>query len=133
MVGVIKRLVEGRKGLPPETVRKARPTRNPLVTWEDLPDGSAALTAPLQATGKGLLANMARKAGKPDVKTFELEPVGAFVWNLCDGVHSFESIAKKLQGRFKMNRLEAETALLAFLQMLGRKRLISLSVTKNKR
>lgn len=133
MVGVIRRLVEGKKGMAPDAVRKARPTRNPVVTWIEAPDGSAQLTAPLAATGKGFWAAMARKAGKPDEKTFELEPVGAFVWNLCDGKHSFETIARKLQGRFKMNRLEAETALLAFLQMLGRKRLITLSVNQRTR
>ncbi len=75
---------------------------------------------------------LARWARMPDTKEFELESVGAFVWDLCDGQHTTESIARKLRDRYKMNRLEAETALGAYLETLSRRRLIVLAIPQSK-
>lgn len=107
-------------------MRRARPLRNPLIVYEISEDGSALLIAPLATQGRGVLGAMAKKLGKPDTKKFDLDPVGAMVWQLCDGQHTFDGIAKRLRDRFKMNRLEAEAALGAFLQTLVKKRLISI-------
>lgn len=109
-------------------MRRARPLRNPLIEYEVAKDGSALLIAPLATQGRGVLAALAKKAGKPDTKKIELEPIGAFVWQDCDGRHTFETIAKKLCGKFKMNRLEAEASLGAFLQTLVKRRLIEMLV-----
>ena len=62
----------------------------------------------------------------------ELEEVGAFVWNLCDGKNSFEFIAKKLGAQFRLSRLESEASLTAFLQMLSQRKLITLMVASKK-
>ncbi len=59
-------------------------------------------------------------------RTFELEPIGAFVWGLCDGQRTVEGIARALREQFKLNRVEAEAALVAFLQTLSRRGLITL-------
>lgn len=66
------------------------------------------------------------------MKSFELEPVGALVWSLCDGRHTFESISQKLRDRYKMNRLEADAALSAFLKMLGQRGLITVDAPKTR-
>lgn len=113
----------------PAALRKAKPLRNPSVEYKTLDDGTAVLEAPLEMQG-GLTGALARKMKAPNKKSFELEPIGAFVWELCDGNHTFEGIAKKLRERFKMNRLESEAALGAFLQTLVRKRLVSMVVGK---
>ncbi len=80
------------------------------MTWEGLDDGTAALDAPLAQQGRGFAAMLARWMKAPTTKKFELEPVGAFVWSLCDGAHSFDAISRKLRERYKMNRLEADAA-----------------------
>ena len=63
-----------------------------------------------------------------DTKKFELEPVGAFCWQLFDGQNTVETISRKLREAYKMNRLEADASLNAFLQMLSAKSLITLQV-----
>lgn len=128
----LKRLVTGRtKRLTHEAYTKARPTRNSFVEEEEF-EGGIRLRAPLQTQGTGLMGALAKWARMPDAKEFELETVGAFVWTLCDGQHSTEGIARKLRERFKMNRLEADTALAAFLETLARRKLIVLAVPKKK-
>ena len=87
------------------------------------------LSAPLSTQGRGIMGRLARKAGKPDVKQFELEQVGAFVWEMCDGKNTFESISKGLRVEFKLSKLEADASLAAFLQMLSQRRLITMMVS----
>lgn len=131
MVG-LKRLVTGRtKRLTQEAYARSRPTRNEFVEEEAF-EGGLRLRAPLQTQGSGLMGSLAKWARMPDTKEFELEIVGAFVWSLCDGNHSTEGIARKLRERFKMNRLEADTALASFLETLARRKLIVLAVPKKK-
>jgi len=128
----LKRFVEGRpRRLPKELYLKAKPTQNALVEAHPF-EGGVRLVAPLQTQGTGFMGLLARWTKMPDTKEFELETVGAFVWELCDGQHTTEGIARKLRERFKMNRLEAETALGAFLETLSRRRLITLTVPKKK-
>jgi len=121
-----------RPRLSPEQLKGAKPLRNPAVLSETIADGSEVLRAPLITQGRGIAGWMAKRMNAPDVKTFELEPVGAFVWHLCDGQHTFETISRKLRNQFKMNRLEADASLTAFLQMLSQRRLITLMVGKEK-
>jgi hypothetical protein len=116
----------------PETLRRSKPLRNPVVRQELAEDGALLLIAPLIQQGSGFAGLVAKWMKAPDQKRFELEPVGAFVWNLCDGRHSFEGISKRLREEFKMNRIEADAALLAFLQMLSQRRLIALTMGKDK-
>ncbi|MGV3618356.1 MAG: PqqD family protein [Fimbriimonas sp.] len=132
-------LADGIKGLiapPPrltqEQLKKARPEKHPDVTEVRNEDGTLLLTAPLILQGRGFMGWMAKKMKAPDTKSFELEPVGAFVWELCDGRNTFDAISRKLRERYKMNRLEADAALTAFLQMLGQRRLIALKMGKTK-
>lgn len=115
-----------------EQLRKAKPERSPEVTEDRQEDGTVLLTAPLILQGRGFMGWMAKRMKVPDRKSFELEPVGAFVWDLCDGQNTFDAISRKLRERYKMNRLEADAALTAFLQMLGQRRLIALKMGKSK-
>jgi len=131
LVRVAKRLINRSESLQPEALRKSKPLRNPAVLQDIAEDGSLLLRAPLVQQGRGFAGLMAKWLKSPEHKKFELEPVGAFVWNLCDGRHTFEGISKRLREQFKMNRLEADAALLAFLQMLSQRRLITLTVGKD--
>jgi hypothetical protein len=130
----LDRLIPGRKKpLEIEVVRSLRPLRNERVTTEAKEDGSVVLIAPLEEQGRGVAAVLARWMKLPATKTFELEPIGAYVWSLCDGRHTVEAIVQRLRERYKMNRLEAEAALTAFLRMLGQRRLISIEIAKGRK
>jgi hypothetical protein len=133
LVDLIRKLVDPKPAVDPETFRKARPSRNTYVEAEATEDGGLLLRAPLSTQGRGFMGNMAKKAGKPDVKQFELEVVGAFVWSMCDGQQSFDSISKQLRVKYKMSRMEADASLAAFLQMLTQRRLISLTIPQKKK
>jgi hypothetical protein len=126
----LKNLIGGPARLPLETYLRARPIRNPAVETR-LFEGGARLVAPLQTQGTGLMGRIAKWAKMPETKEFELEEVGAYVWNLCDGEHATETIGKKLRREFQMDRLEAETALAAFLETLARRRLILLAAPQD--
>ena len=132
LVRVAKRLFDRSPHMQPETLRRSKPLRNPVVRQELAEDGGLLLIAPLIQQGSGFAGLVAKWMKAPDQKRFELEPVGALVWNLCDGRHSFEGISKRLREEFKMNRIEADAALLAFLQMLSQRRLIALTMGKDK-
>jgi hypothetical protein len=66
----------------------------------------------------------------PDDKQVELEPIGAFVWNLCDGKRTVQGITEALQREFKITKVEAEASLLAFLDTLMKRRYVALEMPK---
>lgn len=130
LVDLIRARVQGPPPMGLETLRKAKPVRNPDVEWEEADDGSVLLQAPLEGQGRGIAAILARRMNLPATKGFELEPIGGFVWLQCDGQTTVETIGKSLRERYKMNRVEADVALGAFLQTLSQRRLIALTVGK---
>lgn len=115
-----------------EQFRGAKPKKNPVVTEIPGEGGAIILEAPLELQGRGFLGTIAKKMKAPDTKSFELEPLGAFVWSLCDGKNTFEAISRKLRDKFKINRMEADAALAEFLRMLGQRRLITMTLGKKK-
>ncbi|CAN5678081.1 PqqD family protein [soil metagenome] len=129
MVGRLKAEFDKRKGLSPEVLRRAKPVRNPAVESEIIENG-VVLRAPLDTQPRPWLGKLARKMNLPQTRTFELEAVGATVWELCDGKQTFAGITDELRKRYKMNRLEAEASLTAFLQTLSQRRLITMLLPK---
>lgn len=117
-----------RARLTPEALRGCKPVKNPAVTEEAMGEG-VVLSGPAPPSGV-LVKILARAAGKPLTKKFELEEVGAHVWKRIDGKQSFEGLSRSLQTSYKMNRVEADASLAAFLQILSQKGLISILVKK---
>jgi hypothetical protein len=128
LVELIRERVDPRPRFSAEQMKRARPMRNPNVKWEIGTGGELLLEAPLAEQGRGFSAWMARRMNMPVTKKFELEPVGAFLWELFDGQHSFETLSKKLREEYRMNRLEADASLGAFLQMLSQRKLIVMTL-----
>lgn len=118
--------------LSPEDLRKAIPVRNPEAAVVSEDEDSLVIEAPLQQTSTGIIRLLAKSANAPAMKRFELETVGAFVWKSCDGINTFEGISKKLREKYKMQRVEADAALAAFLQTLAQRKLITLMVKGQK-
>jgi hypothetical protein len=63
-------------------------------------------------------------------KTFELDAIGVFVWNRCDGGHTVQQIIRKLADEYRLNLREAEVPTVQFLHTLARKGLIGMSIAK---
>lgn len=114
---------------PPELDRSGaltlRPGRNALLTWETKEEGKTMLTVPLDMNKGGKLTRLLAKWMRaPSERYVELDEVGGFVWELCDGNHTVETIVQKTGKEYKMNRREAEVSVTMFLQMLHEKNYI---------
>lgn len=113
---------------PPEIDRSAvlvlRPGRNSLLKWEKRPSGDVLLTVPRNERAGLVTRTLARWMNVPPERYVELDEVGGFVWELCDGNHTIEAIVQKTGREFKMNRREAEVSVTMFLQMLHERNFI---------
>ncbi|MCS6777851.1 MAG: PqqD family protein [Chloroherpetonaceae bacterium] len=113
---------------PPEIDRSAvfvlRPGRNSLLKWEKRPSGDVLLTVPQNERAGFVTRTLARWMNVPPERYVELDEVGGFVWELCDGNHTIDAIVQKTSRQFKMNRREAEVSVTMFLQMLHERNFI---------
>jgi CHAD domain-containing protein len=113
---------------PPQVDRQAaltlRPGRNSLLTWEKRDSGETVLTVPQNQKISPVTRQMAKWLKAPTERQVELDEVGGFVWELCDGSHTIDSIVQKTGRQYKMNRREAEVSVTMFLQMLHERNFI---------
>lgn len=113
---------------PPQIDRQAaltlRPGRNSLLTWEKRETGEMLLTVPQNQKVGRITRQMAKWLRAPTERHVELDEVGGFVWELCDGAHTIESIVQKTGKQYKMSRREAEVSVTMFLQMLHERNFI---------
>lgn len=107
-----------------QTAGRLRPIRNCLVEWQISDQGEGVLQAPRRKDRVGRLVGAWFRL--PDTRTVILDEVGAFVWQLCDGEHTVESIVQKLLAHYKLGRRETEVSVAAYLQSLTERRLIGL-------
>ena len=103
----------------------ARPARLVDVEPAAVTENSWRLTVPLRtARWAGWLLRVPGGA----TKTFELDPLGKFVWDACDGRTSVRQIIRRLAKRYNLNDREAEVATLAFLHTLVKKGLLGMQI-----
>lgn len=67
------------------------------------------------------------RAGEAKV---ELDEVGSFVWELCDGRRSVREMVACLAKKYKLSRKEAEASLTAFLRSLAGRNLVAIVILK---
>ena len=107
-----------------EDALDARPLRAPGITLKETQDGGARLTIPLKSSGRfGWLLRLPKDA----TKTFELDAIGLFVWQHCDGKTSVQQIIRKLARQYNRGLRQAEVPTVQFLNMLSRKGLIGMT------
>lgn len=113
---------------PPEADRQAtlrlRPLRHPSLSSEKRETGETILIVPQNDQVGRITRTMARWLRVPMERKVELDEVGGFVWELCDGNHTIESVVQKTSKHYKMNRREAEVSVTMFLQMLHERKFI---------
>lgn len=61
-------------------------------------------------------------------KTFELDPVGVFVWKQIDGKTSVEQLIRRIGKQYNLDLRQAEASTTAFLKTLMQKGLIGMPV-----
>ncbi len=82
---------------------KAKPARNPYVSWKETKKGVTIYT-------RG--------------KKISLDNIGATVWEACDGRNTVEDIARILHEKYVMSVSEAETSLSIYFEQLVKKGLV---------
>ncbi|MDE2127707.1 MAG: PqqD family protein [Armatimonadetes bacterium] len=102
-----------------------RPGRNSRIEWEQLDTGEVVLRIPVKEAGTRRTRFVRSLFHLPGEKRVELDEVGAFVWQLCDGANTVEQIVQQTGRQYKMNRREAEVSVPTFLQMLHERNFIA--------
>lgn len=128
-MGLVQLISRFRSNPPALALHQLQASRNPVVEEIARGDGIVILSCPVSVQ-KSAFGKLARKMGREDRKEYELEPIGAFVWNRIQGKVSAMSLVSALQREFKLSRIEAETSLAAFLQLLASRGLIRLEVRR---
>jgi hypothetical protein len=113
---------------PPEIDRQAamrlRPAHNSKLSWEKTETGETILTVPQNDKVGRVTRWMAKWLNAPTERRVELDEVGGFVWEMCDGSNTVETIVARTGKQFKMNRREAEVSVTMFMQMLHERNFI---------
>lgn len=61
-------------------------------------------------------------------KTFEMDALGRFVWEGCNGKTTVQQIIRRLAKQYNLNLREAQVATVQFLNMLTKKGLIGMAL-----
>lgn len=109
----------------------SKPVRNDLVEWER--DDNNEVVIHLIRADNWKIKLLAKFFYIPKQRKIGLDAVGSQVWELCDGKHSVEHMIRILAKEYKLNRKEAEVALMAYLKKLGQKRLVGFAVPTQRR
>ncbi|MGQ9525351.1 MAG: PqqD family protein [Armatimonadota bacterium] len=105
-----------------QEVLRARPIRNPVVSWERNDQGETILHIPLQ---KGRVIKALRWFfPAPDQKQLVLDEIGGDMWELCDGTNTIDDIRRRLCDKYRLERREAEASLIEYLRQLAKRRLV---------
>ena len=103
----------------------ARPIRSNDAAPAQAGPGKWNLTVAVHPTRwAGMLLRVPAEGLK---KTFELDELGNFVWDQCDGTTAVRQIIRRLARRYNLNEREAEVATVAFLRTLTRKGLLGIA------
>lgn len=116
------------KMAPPDVDRQAalklRPAHNSSLTWEKRETGETILTIPANPKASAIMRVVAKWLRAPTERRVELDEVGGYVWELCDGSRTVDAIVAQTGKQFRMNRREAEVSVTMFLQMLHERKFI---------
>lgn len=104
------------------------PLRNSVVDWTKDESGEVSLIIP--ADHKRILRVLVRVMDLPDKRVVALDAVGSFVWEQCDGEHTFGEVAVLLANQFGMTRRESEASLAEFFRVLGRRGMLGFVVSE---
>jgi hypothetical protein len=108
----------------------AVPVLNQLVTYERRADGRLVLHVPRKRTSTVRL--VARLFRLPPYKQIELDELGSYAVELCDGHNTVSQIVDRFAGKFQLNRREAEVSMVSYLETLAKRGIIGFAVPHQK-
>lgn len=109
-------------GIPRKRLLSAVPCLNPAVRWEPMDSGQLMAVFPRYS---GRLARMvSRLLALPETGQLLLDDVGSSVVQQIDNRRSLADLIAFVAHEYKLSRKESEVSLLAYMNTLGRRRLI---------
>lgn len=106
----------------------AKPIATEIVEQIPLPDGGARVRIPLRPSPwKRRLLRVPDDA----TREFELDAMGVWVLELCDGNKPVRYIVKRMAREYSLHPTEAESAVIAFLRTLMQRGMVSMVVPKS--
>lgn len=107
------------------------PVINQLITVEYDAEDNAVLNVPRKRTK--MVKWMAKLFRLPPYKEIELDELGTYTIELCDGEHTVSEIIEEFADRFDLNHREAEVSMLSYLQTLSKRGIIAFSVPEEEK
>jgi hypothetical protein len=104
----------------------ARPVQNPDLRWERDEEGRISLWVPRRESF--WLKILGKLFYLPPGRPVELDTLGTFVYDQCDGTHSIRDILQMLVARHDLGRREAEVALTTYLRTLMQRGIVGMMV-----
>lgn len=101
-----------------------KPIRNQAVTWEEDAEGLVTIQMDFRRNRTGRLLGLLFYIPKERKRTFELDAIGSFVWERCDGKKNVTKLTAELSKQYNLSRREAEVSLLTYLKTLADRNLI---------
>lgn len=108
----------------------AKPVHMVKCQVEPTSDGGAKLKVPLKHGG---WVGKVFRVPEGTMKTFELDALGFFVWESCDGKTSVQQIIRRLAKVQGLTLREVEVATVRFMQLLVRKGMLGMTIEKKTR
>jgi hypothetical protein len=119
------RLLKRQPRLTKQRALGSYPLRNQAVEWRSEGD-KTILIARRREDRVGRLLSLFFVV--PKERKYDLDRVGSYVWEHCDGRHTVSDLIEGLARKYKLNRKEAEVSLTAFLRILGKRKLVAIAV-----
>ena len=91
--------------------------------------GLVVLSIPRRADGLGKILTIVFVV--PKSRSVQLDEVGSFVWQLCDGVNSIREMIRKLGSEYKLNRKEADVSLTTYLRDLAKRGIVGFEMDRD--
>lgn len=92
-------------------------------------DGTVTLYAAFRSSA--MVEKLSRWLGGPDKPPeakVELDEIGTFVWDMCDGQTTVREMIAKLAEKYKLGRKEASASLTTFLHSLAQRNLVAVVI-----
>jgi len=103
----------------------SRPTRLSDAEPKEAGEGKWTLKVALRPTR---VARFLLRVPAGASKTFELDELGLFVWQNCDGRTPVRQVIRRLAKKYQLSEREAEVACVQFLHTLTKKGLIGMQM-----
>jgi hypothetical protein len=121
-----------KKGMTREDSLAAVPIVNPTVKAARSASGLITLHVPRREDNLGRILITVFRVSPDVTKKVQLDEMGSFVWELCDGKNDVRAMVERLRERYHLEWKEAEVSLAAFMRSLMKKRLVALMLEKKR-